>query len=181
MRRVEKLFAFADQIEARLTQAQTHVDRLTQSLLRKAFRGELVPTEHALARCEGRDYEPATDILSRIRVLLGQNQREHFCLMKTLSPPTSRRKADKDAFEYESAKLRHRIADLKRYSIQAVMLDGELVALRDDSRRRNGCVTIRNSQRCRSSFPSTKFALPTEPALFTPISDLHPRLMLKSS
>ncbi|TXT25216.1 MAG: hypothetical protein FD138_2979 [Planctomycetota bacterium] len=41
--------SFADQIEARLRQAQAHVDRLTQSLLRKAFRGELVPTEHTLA------------------------------------------------------------------------------------------------------------------------------------
>lgn len=43
VRRVEKLFAFADQIEARLKQAQAHVDRLTQSILAKAFRGELVP------------------------------------------------------------------------------------------------------------------------------------------
>jgi type I restriction enzyme, S subunit len=43
VRRVEKLFAFADQIESRLKQAQTHVDRLTQSILAKALRGELVP------------------------------------------------------------------------------------------------------------------------------------------
>lgn len=65
--RVEKLFAFADQIEARLKQAQAHVDRLTQSLLAKAFRGELVPTEHALATAAGRDYEPADELLVRIR------------------------------------------------------------------------------------------------------------------
>ena len=43
VRRVEKLFAFADQIEARMKLAQAHVDRLTQSLLAKAFRGDLVP------------------------------------------------------------------------------------------------------------------------------------------
>ena len=67
VRRVEKLFAFADQIEARLRQAQTHVDRITQSLLAKAFRGELVPTEHTLATAEGRDYENATELLSRIQ------------------------------------------------------------------------------------------------------------------
>ena len=67
VRRVEKLFAFADQIEARLTQAQTHVDRLTQSLLRKAFRGELVPPEATLARREARDYESASALLERIR------------------------------------------------------------------------------------------------------------------
>ena len=67
VRRVEKLFAFADQIEARLRQAQAHVDRLTQSLLAKAFRGELVPTEAALAAKEGRDYETAETLLTRIR------------------------------------------------------------------------------------------------------------------
>lgn len=67
VRRVEKLFAFADQIEARLKQAQAHVDRLTQSLLAKAFRGELVPTEHTLATAAGRNYEPASELLERIR------------------------------------------------------------------------------------------------------------------
>jgi type I restriction enzyme, S subunit len=66
VRRVEKLFAFADQIEARLKLAQSHVDRITQSLLAKAFRGELVPTEHALAAAEGRDYETASELLDRI-------------------------------------------------------------------------------------------------------------------
>ena len=66
VRRVEKLFAFADQIEARLTETQSHVDRLTQSLLAKAFRGELVPTEHALAERDGREYESAAELLKRI-------------------------------------------------------------------------------------------------------------------
>jgi type I restriction enzyme S subunit len=67
VRRVEKLFAFADQIESRLRQAQAHVDRLTQSLLAKAFRGGLVPTEAELAGKEGRDYETAENLLKRIR------------------------------------------------------------------------------------------------------------------
>ncbi len=43
VRRVEALFVLADQIEARYTKARTHVDKLTQSILAKAFRGELVP------------------------------------------------------------------------------------------------------------------------------------------
>jgi type I restriction enzyme S subunit len=67
VRRVEQLFAFADQIEARLTKSQAQVDRLTQSILAKAFRGELVPTEAELARREGRDYEPASKLLERIQ------------------------------------------------------------------------------------------------------------------
>lgn len=42
VRRVESLFALADQLEARYTTARTHIDRLTPALLAKAFRGELV-------------------------------------------------------------------------------------------------------------------------------------------
>jgi type I restriction enzyme S subunit len=42
VRRVERLFALADQIEARYTKAKAHVEKLTQSILAKAFRGELV-------------------------------------------------------------------------------------------------------------------------------------------
>jgi type I restriction enzyme, S subunit len=38
-----------------------------QAILAKAFRGELVPTEAELARTEGRDYEPASALLERIR------------------------------------------------------------------------------------------------------------------
>jgi type I restriction enzyme S subunit len=40
---------------------------LIQAILAKAFRGELVPTEAELARAEGRDYEPASALLERIR------------------------------------------------------------------------------------------------------------------
>jgi type I restriction enzyme S subunit len=72
VRRVEKLFTFADQIESRLKKAQEQVDRLTPSLLAKAFRGELVPTEAELARRENRSYEPASELLARI-----QTEREH--------------------------------------------------------------------------------------------------------
>ena len=39
-------------------QAHTHVDRLTQSLLAKAFRGEFVPTEHALAPPQSGNTKP---------------------------------------------------------------------------------------------------------------------------
>lgn len=48
-------------------QAQSRADVLTQSILAKAFRGELVPTEAALARQEGRSYEPASVLLERIK------------------------------------------------------------------------------------------------------------------
>ena len=45
VRRVEKLFAYAAKLEARYTSASEHVERLTPSLLAKAFRGDLVGQE----------------------------------------------------------------------------------------------------------------------------------------
>ncbi|MBK6932273.1 MAG: specificity determinant for hsdM and hsdR [Saprospirales bacterium] len=59
VRRVEQLFAFADKIEARYAKAKAMLDRLPQSILAKAFRGELVPQDPA--------DEPAGVLLERIR------------------------------------------------------------------------------------------------------------------
>jgi type I restriction enzyme S subunit len=59
VRRVEAFFALADQIEARFLKAKTRVDQLTQSLLAKAFRGELVPQDP--------NDEPASELLKRIK------------------------------------------------------------------------------------------------------------------
>ncbi|KTT59963.1 specificity determinant HsdS [Pseudomonas oryzihabitans] len=59
VRRVEQLFAFADQLESRVRAAQARIDRLTQSILAKAFRGELVPQDP--------NDEPASVLLERIK------------------------------------------------------------------------------------------------------------------
>jgi type I restriction enzyme S subunit len=59
VRRVDALFTVADQIETRYAKAKTHVDRLTQSILAKAFRGELVPQDP--------NDEPAAVLLERFR------------------------------------------------------------------------------------------------------------------
>ncbi len=64
--RVEALFALAGRIEERYQGANRQVDSLTQSILAKAFRGELVPTEAELAARDGRDYESAAQLLQRI-------------------------------------------------------------------------------------------------------------------
>lgn len=63
VRRVEQLFTFADQIEAKVATAQKQINHLTQSILAKAFRGELVPQDP--------NDEPASELLARI-----QQQRE---------------------------------------------------------------------------------------------------------
>jgi type I restriction enzyme S subunit len=67
VRRVEALFKLGDAIEKRVRAATARAEKLTQAILAKAFRGELVPTEAELARREGRDYEPASVLLERIR------------------------------------------------------------------------------------------------------------------
>ena len=60
VRRVESLFALANKIEQRHKKAQAFIDKLTPSLLAKAFRGELVPQDP--------NDEPASVLLGRIRV-----------------------------------------------------------------------------------------------------------------
>ena len=65
--RVDELFRVADRIEARQQCGRRFVDGLVRAILSKAFRGELVPTEAELARREGREYEPASVLLERIK------------------------------------------------------------------------------------------------------------------
>jgi type I restriction enzyme, S subunit len=59
VRKIDQLFALADKIEARYNKAKAQTDRLPQSLLAKAFRGELVP------QCE--NDEPAALFLEKIK------------------------------------------------------------------------------------------------------------------
>ncbi|MBK9510899.1 MAG: restriction endonuclease subunit S [Cytophagaceae bacterium] len=59
VKQVENLFAFADKIEVRYTKAKTMLDKLPQSILAKAFRGELVAQDP--------NDEPASVLLERIK------------------------------------------------------------------------------------------------------------------
>ena len=59
VKQVEKLFAFADKLEARYMKAKTMIDKLPQSILAKAFRGELVAQDP--------NDEPASVLLERIK------------------------------------------------------------------------------------------------------------------
>lgn len=80
--RVEQLFAYADQIEQRVKDAQSRVNHLTQSILAKAFRGELT--------AEWREQNP--DLISGVNsaeALLARIQAEREGSGKTVG---SRRK-----------------------------------------------------------------------------------------
>ncbi|MBL7852816.1 MAG: restriction endonuclease subunit S [Cyclobacteriaceae bacterium] len=58
-KKVEELLLFADKIESRYNKAKAQLDKLPQSLLAKAFRGELVPQDE--------NDEPASVLLGRIK------------------------------------------------------------------------------------------------------------------
>lgn len=63
---IEMHFSRLDAAVASLTRARASVKRARASVLKAAVEGRLVPTEAALARAEGRDYEPAAALLERI-------------------------------------------------------------------------------------------------------------------
>lgn len=58
VRQVEKLFILADKLETHYQNAKARIDKLSQSVLAKAFRGELVPQDP--------NDEPAEKLLERI-------------------------------------------------------------------------------------------------------------------
>ncbi len=59
VRQVEKLFTLGDKVEAHYRKARARVDKLSQAVLAKAFRGELVPQDP--------NDEPAEKLLERIQ------------------------------------------------------------------------------------------------------------------
>jgi len=63
---IEKQFSRLDDAVMALRRVQANLKRYRASVLKAAGEGRLVPTEAELARKEGRDYEPASELLKRI-------------------------------------------------------------------------------------------------------------------
>ena len=63
---IEEQFTRLDAAVAALQRAQANLKRYRASVLKAACEGHLIPTEAELARQEGRDYEPASQLLERI-------------------------------------------------------------------------------------------------------------------
>ena len=63
---IDTQFSLLDSATQSLEQAKRNVERARASILKAAVEGRLVPTEAALARKEGREYEHASGLLQRI-------------------------------------------------------------------------------------------------------------------
>ncbi|NIY88815.1 restriction endonuclease subunit S [Vibrio campbellii] len=88
VRLVDQYFAFADTIETQVKKAQARVDNLTQSILAKAFRGELVEQDPS--------DEPADKLLERI----AEARKEAEALAKAAKKAeTAKKRAAKKATE----------------------------------------------------------------------------------
>lgn len=107
--------------EAVLTKDDYENYKSTHRLFVENLQGDLVSTTFLFLGFSFTD--PNIDyVLSRIRVLLGHNQRTHYCIMRRplLSKKGTRNRAD---YEYESRRMELRINDLKRFGIQTILVN----------------------------------------------------------
>lgn len=65
---LDSYFSRLDDAIATLERIERNLKRYRASVLKAAVEGRLVPTEAALARAEGRDFEPASALLARVLV-----------------------------------------------------------------------------------------------------------------
>lgn len=65
---LDDTLAKIDEAEEALERVRRNLDRYRASVLKAACEGRLVPTEAELARQQGRDYEPASQLLQRILI-----------------------------------------------------------------------------------------------------------------
>jgi Sir2- and TIR-associating SLOG family/SIR2-like domain len=107
--------------DAVLTKEDYETYALTRELFSIKLKGDLVGKTFLFIGFSFTD--PNIEyILSRIRNLLGKDKGEHYCIMRW--PAKGKKTASgKARYEYERTKLELRIADLKRYGIEAIMVD----------------------------------------------------------
>ncbi len=113
---------------------------LTHSLFITALQGDLISKTFLFIGFSFED--PNLNlILSRIRLLLGQNKRIHYCFFEKIN----RKKFDNDIeYNYALIKQELKIKDLLRYSIKAIMLDSykEIPKILDELNRRTSIESI---------------------------------------
>jgi hypothetical protein len=62
-------------------------------------------------------------VFSRVRSILGENRREHFCIIRQPPRPLGLSGVAKADFEYEKRKMELRISDLQRFGVEAVLIN----------------------------------------------------------
>lgn len=105
--------------EAVLTKDDYEGYNLKRELFTTALRGDLVSKTFLFIGFSFDDPNLA-QILSRIRILLDENARTHYCIMKKID----RNEYDnQEKFQYEKIKQNLKIKDLKRYNIKVLLVD----------------------------------------------------------
>ena len=92
---------------------------VTRQLFSTALQGDLVSKTFLFIGFSFNDPNLAY-ILSRIRVLLGANRREHYCLLRKVQRKDFKVSRD---FEYARAKQELQVHDLRRYGIIGLLVD----------------------------------------------------------
>jgi hypothetical protein len=91
----------------------------TRHLFSTALQGDLVSKTFLFIGFSFNDPN-LSYILSRIRLLLGENRREHYCLLRRVQRKDF---AKPDEFQYARAKQELQVKDLKRYGILGLLVD----------------------------------------------------------
>lgn len=110
--------------EAVITKDDYEMYNENHSLFTTALRGDLVTKTFLFVGFSFED--PNLDyILGKIKILLGDNTREHFCFLEKIKEKNYQVKGSTNIEEFTNDKLKQelRIEDLKRYGIQTVLLD----------------------------------------------------------
>ncbi len=107
--------------EAVLTKDDYERYEVARRLFVENLQGDLVSTTFLFLGFSFTD--PNIDyVLSRVRVLLGANQRTHYCILRQPMPPKKGGRSRAE-YDYEKRHLELRIDDLKRFAIQTVLVN----------------------------------------------------------
>ncbi len=105
--------------EAVLTKDDYEMYGCSRPLFRTALQGDLISKTFLFIGFSFED--PNLEyVLSQIRVLLGESIRDHYCFFKKEKQSENMTSED---YHYKLAKQELRIKDLRRYGIQAILLD----------------------------------------------------------
>jgi hypothetical protein len=105
--------------EAVITKDDYEMYNITRQLFTTALQGDFVTKTFLFIGFSFEDPN-LTYILSRIRILIGENQRTHYAFFKKVNRSSF---SSNTEYEYATTKQKLMIDDLQRYAIEAVMLD----------------------------------------------------------